>query len=105
MLVVTSFLNDQPESLVPSLSGMIVAAVFGIAIGQIQCLRPLFPGVPSLSPIFLVKLFSILVILILSKCGSLSLLSYWLLSLILLVLLIGLVQQAGLMKDNKMPRW
>jgi AGZA family xanthine/uracil permease-like MFS transporter len=52
---------------------------------KFQCLRPLFQEFQVFHQ-FLVKLFSILVILILSKCGSLSSLSYWLLSLILLVL-------------------
>ena len=76
--------------------GMIVAAVFGIAIGQIPMPKAFISGVPSLSPIFGQAVFHI---------SDINTVQMWIVVFtFLLGTLIGLVQQAGLMKDNKMPR-
>ena len=83
--------------------GMIVAAVFGIAIGQIPMPKAFISGVPSLSPIFGQAVFHI---------SDINTVQMWIVVFTFLLVtffdttgtLIGLVQQAGLMKDNKMPR-
>lgn len=83
--------------------GMIVAAVFGIIIGQIPMPKDFISGVPSLSPIFGQAVFHI---------SDINTVQMWIVVFTFLLVtffdttgtLIGLVQQAGLMKDNKMPR-
>lgn len=83
--------------------GMIVAAVFGIIIGQIPMPKAFISGVPSLSPIFGQAVFHI---------SDINTVQMWIVVFTFLLVtffdttgtLIGLVQQAGLMKDNKMPR-
>ena len=83
--------------------GMIVAAIFGIAIGQIPMPKAFISGVPSLSPIFGQAVFHI---------SDINTVQMWIVVFTFLLVtffdttgtLIGLVQQAGLMKDNKMPR-
>lgn len=83
--------------------GMIVAAVFGITIGQIPMPKAFISGVPSLSPIFGQAVFHI---------SDINTVQMWIVVFTFLLVtffdttgtLIGLVQQAGLMKDNKMPR-
>lgn len=83
--------------------GMTVAAVFGIIIGQIPMPKAFISGVPSLSPIFGQAVFHI---------SDINTVQMWIVVFTFLLVtffdttgtLIGLVQQAGLMKDNKMPR-
>ena len=83
--------------------GMIVAAIFGIVIGQIPMPKAFISGVPSLSPIFGQAIFHI---------SDINTVQMWIVVFTFLLVtffdttgtLIGLVQQAGLMKDNKMPR-
>ena len=83
--------------------GMIAAAVFGIIIGQIPMPKAFISGVPSLSPIFGQAVFHI---------SDINTVQMWIVVFTFLLVtffdttgtLIGLVQQAGLMKDNKMPR-
>ncbi|MGO2722848.1 MAG: NCS2 family permease [Lactobacillus sp.] len=83
--------------------GMIVAAIFGIIIGQIQLPSTYIATAPSLAPTFGQALFHI---------QDINSMQMWVIVLTFLLVtffdttgtLIGLVQQAGLMKDNKMPR-
>ena len=83
--------------------GMILAAIFGLIIGQIPMPKGIISAVPSIAPTFgqaifhisdintvqmLVVVFTFLLVTFFDTTGT----------------LIGLVQQAGLMKNNKMPR-
>ncbi|MGQ5708544.1 NCS2 family permease [Lactobacillus sp. PSON] len=83
--------------------GMIAAAIFGIAIGQIKMPTQVISAAPSISPIFGQAVLHI---------GDINTVQMWIIVLTFLLVtffdttgtLIGLVQQAGLMKDGKMPR-
>ena len=83
--------------------GMIAAAVFGIVIGQIPMPKGFISSVPSIAPTFGQAVFHI---------GDINTVQMWIVVFTFLLVtffdttgtLIGLVQQAGLMKDNKMPR-
>jgi len=83
--------------------GMIVTAIFGMIIGQIPMPKAFISGIPSLSPIFGQAIFHI---------SDINTVQMWIVVFTFLLVtffdttgtLIGLVQQAGLMKDNKMPR-
>lgn len=101
-LVVTIFLMiaNVPGAI---FIGMIVAAIFGIIIGQIPMPTAFVSSVPSLSPIFGQAVFHI---------SDINTVQMWIVVFTFLLVtffdttgtLIGLVQQAGLMKNNKMPR-
>ncbi len=83
--------------------GMIAAAVFGIVTGQIPMPKGVISSVPSIAPTFGQAVFHI---------GDINTVQMWIVVFTFLLVtffdttgtLIGLVQQAGLMKDNKMPR-
>ena len=83
--------------------GMIVAAIFGIIIGQIPMPKAFISGIPSLSPIFGQAIFHI---------SDINTVQMWIVVFTFLLVtffdttgtLIGLAQQAGFMKNNKMPR-
>ena len=83
--------------------GMIAAAVFGIVTGQIPMPKGVISSVPSIAPTFGQAVFHI---------GDINTIQMWIVVFTFLLVtffdttgtLIGLVQQAGLMKDNKMPR-
>lgn len=83
--------------------GMIAAAIFGMIIGQIPLPTKIISAAPSIQPIFGQAVFHI------SDINSVQM---WIIVLTFLLVtffdttgtLIGLVQQAGLMKDGKMPR-
>lgn len=83
--------------------GMVLAAIFGIIIGQIPLPHGFVSGVPSIAPTFGQAVFHI---------GDINTMQMWVVVFTFLLVtffdttgtLIGLVQQAGLMKNNKMPR-
>ncbi|WP_283598521.1 NCS2 family permease [Lactobacillus gallinarum] len=83
--------------------GMIISAVFGVVIGQIPMPKGIVSSVPSIAPTFGQAIFHI---------GDINTVQMWVVVFTFLLVtffdttgtLIGLVQQAGLMKDNKMPR-
>ena len=82
---------------------MILAAVFSLITGQAQLPKAVVSAVPSMAPTFGQALFHI---------GEINTMQMWVVVFTFLLVtffdttgtLIGLVQQAGLMKDNKMPR-
>lgn len=83
--------------------GMILAAIFSLVTGQAQMPKTIVSSIPSLSPTFGQAIFHI---------GDINTMQMWVVVFTFLLVtffdttgtLIGLVQQAGLMKDNKMPR-
>ncbi|CCI84590.1 xanthine uracil vitamin C permease [Lactobacillus pasteurii DSM 23907 = CRBIP 24.76] len=83
--------------------GMILAAIFSLVTGQAQMPKTIVSSIPSLSPTFGQAVFHI---------GDINTMQMWVVVFTFLLVtffdttgtLIGLVQQAGLMKDNKMPR-
>ncbi len=83
--------------------GMVLAAIFGVVIGQIPLPKGVISTVPSIAPTFGQAIFHI---------GDINTMQMWVVVFTFLLVtffdttgtLIGLVQQAGLMKDNKMPR-
>ncbi len=83
--------------------GMIVSAIFGVSTGQIKMPTGFISGVPSIQPIAGQALLHI---------SDINTVQMWIIVLTFLLVtffdttgtLIGLVQEAGLMKDNKMPR-
>ena len=83
--------------------GMIVAAVFGVAIGQIPMPKGIVSSIPSIAPTFGQAVFHI---------SDINTVQMWVVVLTFLLVtffdtagtLIGLAQQAGFMKNNKMPR-
>lgn len=83
--------------------GMILAAVFSLITGQAQLPKAVVSAVPSMAPTFGQAL---------SYIGEINTMQMWVVVFTFLLVtffdttgtLIGLVQQAGLMKDNKMPR-
>lgn len=83
--------------------GMILAAVFSLITGQAQLPKAVVSAIPSMAPTFGQALFHI---------GEINTMQMWVVVFTFLLVtffdttgtLIGLVQQAGLMKDNKMPR-
>ena len=83
--------------------GMIASAVFGIAIGQIPLPTAVVSSIPSIAPTFGQAIFHI------SDINSFQM---WIVVFTFLLVtffdttgtLIGLVQQAGFMENNKMPR-
>ncbi|GFZ26506.1 NCS2 family permease [Lactobacillus corticis] len=83
--------------------GMVLAAVFGIIIGQIKLPTAFISSAPSLAPTFGQAILHI---------KDINTMQMWVIVLTFLLVtffdttgtLIGLAQQAGLMKDNKLPR-
>ena len=83
--------------------GMVAGSIFGIATGQIALPHKLISFAPSLAPTFGQAIFHV---------KDLNTLQMWIVVLTFLLVtffdtagtLIGLAQQAGLMKNNKMPR-
>ena len=83
--------------------GMILAAIFGLIIGQIPMPEGIISAVPSIAPTFGQAIFHI---------SDINTVQMWVVVFTFLLVtffdttgtLIGLVQQAGLMKNNKMPR-
>lgn len=83
--------------------GMIAGSIFGIATGQIALPHKFISFAPSLAPTFGQAIFHI---------KDINTLQMWIVVLTFLLVtffdtagtLIGLAQQAGLMKNNKMPR-
>ncbi|EFG55422.1 NCS2 family permease [Lactobacillus amylolyticus] len=83
--------------------GMILAAIFGICIGQIPMPTSIVSSIPSIAPTFGQAIFHV---------SYINTIQMWIIVLTFLLVtffdttgtLIGLVQQAGLMKDNKMSR-
>ena len=83
--------------------GMVLAAIFGICTGQIALPHKVISTAPSLAPTFGQAIFHV---------KDINTVQMWVVVLTFLLVtffdttgtLIGLVQQAGLMKDNKMPR-
>ena len=83
--------------------GMILAAIFGLIIGQIPMPKGIISAVPSIAPTFGQAIFHI---------SDINTVQMWVVVFTFLLVtffdttgtLIGLVQQAGLMKNNKMPR-
>lgn len=83
--------------------GMILAAIFGVAVGQIPMPKAIVSSIPSIAPTFGQAIFHI---------GEINTVQMWVVVFTFLLVtffdttgtLIGLVQQAGLMKNNKMPR-
>ena len=83
--------------------GMIIAAIFGVVIGQIPMPKGIVSSVPSIAPTFGQAVFHI---------SDINTVQMWVVVFTFLLVtffdttgtLIGLVQQAGLMKNNKMPR-
>ncbi|GBG94337.1 xanthine/uracil/vitamin C permease [Ligilactobacillus salitolerans] len=83
--------------------GMILSSIFGIATGFISMPHTFVSSIPSMSPTFLVAL---------KHVGDINSLQMVVVVLTFLLVtffdtagtLVGLAQQAGFMKDNKMPR-
>ena len=83
--------------------GMVAGAIFGIATGQIALPHKFISFAPSLAPTFGQAIFHV---------KDINTLQMWIVVLTFLLVtffdtagtLIGLAQQAGLMKKNKMPR-
>ncbi|KJY55332.1 MULTISPECIES: NCS2 family permease [Lactobacillus] len=83
--------------------GMILAAIFGVVTGQIPLPTKIVSVAPSIAPSFGQAIFHV---------KDINTLQMWVVVLTFLLVtffdtagtLIGLAQQAGFMKDNKMPR-
>ncbi|GBG04885.1 NCS2 family permease [Lactobacillus rodentium] len=83
--------------------GMVTGSIFGIATGQIALPHKFISFAPSLAPTFGQAIFHV---------KDINTLQMWIVVLTFLLVtffdtagtLIGLAQQAGLMKNNKMPR-
>ncbi|MDF7639915.1 NCS2 family permease [Lactobacillus sp. ESL0791] len=83
--------------------GMVLASIFGVCTGQIALPHKLISLAPSLAPTFGQAIFHV---------KDINSLQMWVVVLTFLLVtffdtagtLIGLAQQAGFMKDNKMPR-
>lgn len=83
--------------------GMILAALFGVITGQIALPTKIISVAPSIAPTFGQAIFHV---------KDINTLQMWVVVLTFLLVtffdtagtLIGLAQQAGFMKDNKMPR-
>ena len=83
--------------------GMVAGSIFGIATGQIALPHKFISFAPSLAPTFGQAIFHV---------KDINTLQMWIVVLTFLLVtffdtagtLIGLAQQAGLMKNNKMPR-
>lgn len=83
--------------------GMVLAAIFGICTGQIALPHKIISTAPSLAPTFGQAIFHI---------KDINTVQMWVVVLTFLLVtffdtagtLIGLAQQAGFMKNNKMPR-
>ena len=83
--------------------GMILAALFGVVTGQIALPTKIISVAPSIAPTFGQAVFHV---------KDINTLQMWVVVLTFLLVtffdtagtLIGLAQQAGFMKDNKMPR-
>ena len=83
--------------------GMILAAIFGVVTGQIPLPTKIVSVAPSIAPSFGQAVFHV---------KDINTLQMWVVVLTFLLVtffdtagtLIGLAQQAGFMKDNKMPR-
>ena len=83
--------------------GMVLAAIFGIITGQISLPTKIVSVAPSIAPSFGQAIFHV---------KDINTLQMWVVVLTFLLVtffdtagtLIGLAQQAGFMKDNKMPR-
>ncbi|WEV51138.1 NCS2 family permease [Lactobacillus sp. ESL0731] len=83
--------------------GMVLAAIFGVATGQIPLPTKVISMAPSIAPTFGQAVFHV---------KDINSLQMWVVVLTFLLVtffdtagtLIGLAQQAGFMKDNKMPR-
>ena len=83
--------------------GMILAAIFGVVTGQIPLSTKIVSVAPSIAPSFGQAIFHV---------KDINTLQMWVVVLTFLLVtffdtagtLIGLAQQAGFMKDNKMPR-
>ncbi|WEV39822.1 NCS2 family permease [Lactobacillus sp. ESL0681] len=83
--------------------GMVLAAIFGIVTGQIALPTKIVSLAPSIAPTFGQAVFHV---------KDINTLQMWVVVLTFLLVtffdtagtLIGLAQQAGFMKDNKMPR-
>ena len=83
--------------------GMVLAAIFGVITGQISLPTKIVSVAPSIAPSFGQAIFHV---------KDINTLQMWVVVLTLLLVtffdtagtLIGLAQQAGFMKDNKMPR-
>lgn len=83
--------------------GMVLAAIFGVVTGQISLPTKIISVAPSIAPSFGQAIFHV---------KDINTLQMWVVVLTFLLVtffdtagtLIGLAQQAGFMKDNKMPR-
>ena len=83
--------------------GMIITAIFGMIIGQIPLPHGIIAGAPSITPTFGQAVFHL---------KDINTAQLWMVVLTFLLVtffdtagtLIGLAQQAGFMKNNKMPR-
>ena len=83
--------------------GMVLAAIFGVITGQISLPTKIISVAPSIAPSFGQAVFHV---------KDINTLQMWVVVLTFLLVtffdtagtLIGLAQQAGFMKDNKMPR-
>ncbi|WEV38684.1 NCS2 family permease [Lactobacillus sp. ESL0680] len=83
--------------------GMVLAAIFGVVTGQISLPTKIISMAPSIAPTFGQAVFHV---------KDINSLQMWVVVLTFLLVtffdtagtLIGLAQQAGFMKDNKMPR-
>ena len=83
--------------------GMVLAAIFGLITGQISLPTKIISVAPSIAPSFGQAIFHV---------KDINTLQMWVVVLTFLLVtffdtagtLIGLAQQAGFMKDNKMPR-
>lgn len=83
--------------------GIVIAAIFGICIGQIKLPTALISMAPSITPIWGQAVLHL---------GQINTVQMWIIVLTFLLVtffdttgtLIGLVQAADLMKDNKIPR-
>ena len=83
--------------------GMVLAAIFGVITGQISLPTKIVSVAPSIAPSFGQAIFHV---------KDINTLQMWVVVLTFLLVtffdtagtLIGLAQQAGFMKDNKMPR-
>lgn len=83
--------------------GMVATTILGIALGMIQLPTAIFSAAPSLKPTFLVALKHV------GDINSLQLIVVVLTFLLVTFFdtagtLVGLAEQAGFMKNNKMPR-
>lgn len=83
--------------------GMLLSSIFGVSAGYIAMPHGIVSGVPSMAPTFMVALKHV------TDINSLQLIVVVLTFLLVTFFdtagtLIGLAQQGGFMKDNKMPR-